>query len=105
MIKHIMLIIALSIAAIFFQDQLDYVLKLFLSLHDKALSYLGTLISNSQTGQLVQSVLVLVLYPVAAVAVVAASYWAIKRSTMPYLAQAVWVVWFILLTAVALQGV
>jgi len=100
MFKQVILVMVVSIAAIFFKSQLTYVLHYLLVLHN-ALAYgLASIFSNSPTGQMIQAIVALIVIPIIITGIMALAYWLVKRSEMPHLTAIVWFIWAVLLAAI-----
>jgi len=103
MLKHTILIIVISIAAMFFQTELGHALHYLLMLHDKIADGLAVIFSSAPAGRMIQETIALVLIPVIAGAVVALVFWLIKRHEMPHISGTVWFVWTVLLVTILAQ--
>ena len=103
MFKQGLYILVASILLVVFLPQvhifLDYIgqAHVFLS---KQLSYV---FAGGKIGQLIRHSVVLFLVPVIAGFIPGGIYWAVKRSTMPYQAHLIWLLWVMLATAIALK--
>jgi len=105
MLKHTILIIVVSILAMFFQTELGHALRYLLMFHDKIADVLGSIFSNAPAGRMLQETIALVIIPVIAGAIAAVIFWLIKRHEMPHINAAVWFVWTVLLVAMLAQPV
>lgn len=105
MLKNVVILILLSIVAIFFKIELAAVLHFLVVVHNKIASWIAPIFSGQQIGVMIQSVLSLILLPLLLVLVVAGLYWVIKRGKMPYVVEAMWGVWIILLVTLLAQAV
>lgn len=103
MTKHLVLLIILSVVAVFFRAELAYVVHIALQVHDHLVAWLGLVFSAGKWGQLIQLSLVLLLIPVVLGLVISGVYWLIKRKKLPCLMEVIWISWFVLLTALAVR--
>ena len=103
MIKHILMLIAFSVAAIFFQSELVGVLHFFMSIHNQIAKGLGMIFSFSTVGEVVQSVLSLLLIPVVLGVVFAVAHFFIKQQHFPHTLPVIWVCWAVLLASILSQ--
>jgi len=101
MVKHVVLLIILSIAAVFFHTELGYAVNVLLSFHKEVASMMGTIFSNGPIGLVVQAVLSLLIIPIVVGLIVAFLLWLFKKSVLPHTMLTIWVVWVILLVALA----
>ncbi|MDF1760191.1 MAG: hypothetical protein P1U40_06610 [Coxiellaceae bacterium] len=104
MVKHFVLLIIVSIIAVFFRTEVSYVIHGLLMVHDKIVHGLGVVFSGGQWGQLIELSFTLFIIPVVIGLIVMGIYWLIKRTQLPRMMELIWIVWVILLTALALQG-
>ena len=100
MFKHILLLVGLSVAAIFLQDQLLAVLHAATHIHDQIAKVLGSIFSLNSMGEVVQSVLALLLIPIVVGALVAIAHFFIKQQQFPHTLTVIWIVWAIFLVSV-----
>jgi len=100
MFKHIVLVIIVSIAAIFFKTQIAHALHYLLVLHNSVAHALASVFSDSPTGKMIQETVALIIIPVVITAIIALAYWLVKRSEMPHLTAMIWFVWAILLVTI-----
>lgn len=104
MLKNILLLIGLSIVAIFFQDQLLGVLHFLTKMHDQIAAGLGSVFSLNSAGEIVQSVLALLLVPAVVAALIAVAHFFIKQEHFPHTLHVVWVTWAVFLVAILSQS-
>ncbi len=104
MVKNVVLLVFLSILAVFFRVEIGYVVHGALKLHDLLVSYLSLIFSGGRLGQLIELGLALFLIPSLITGISAGLYWLFKRTMMPFFNEIIWVLWFVLLTALVLQG-
>src|SRR3990167_5271637 len=103
MFKHILMLIGLSVAAIYFQDQLMQVLKFFMFVHTELANGLGDIFSVDRIGEVVQSVLALLLIPAVIGVLLAVAHFVIRKHQFPHTMTAIWVAWAVLLVSVLSQ--
>ena len=103
MFKHILLLIALSVAAVFFQTQLLAILNFFLNIHNTIAHGLGSIFSLNSVGEVVQSVFTLLLIPVVIGVIVAVAHFFIKQQQFPHTLHVIWVCWAVMLAAIVSQ--
>ena len=102
--KNFLTLLIASLVVVFFKHELAYVMDWMLSIHDHVISLLGHIFSHGKSGMVVLSVLTLLLIPILVGVVVGGVYWMVRRNRMPYLVELVWVIWFVLMTIMILQG-
>ncbi len=100
MFKHILVLVGLSVAAIFFQSQLLVVLHLITKIHDQVASGLGVIFSVNAVGEIVQSVLALLLIPVVIGVLVSIAHFFMKQEHFPHTFTVIWVSWAVLVAAI-----
>lgn len=103
MAKQIILIILLTLAAIFFRPQLSHVLDMLVYLHNSIAGTLARIFSGNDIGRLLQDVIALLLIPLVLGGIVGVAFWLIKREMMPNVMMIVWVIWLVLLTTMIAQ--
>ena len=104
MIKQIILIILLSLAAIFFRSELSHGLAGLIYIHHYIDKSLQIIFSAGHIGHLIQEMISLLILPLAGGFIVAAAFWMVKRVTMPHMMGIVWVLWLVLLVTMATQN-
>ncbi|PIZ04394.1 MAG: hypothetical protein COY58_04330 [Gammaproteobacteria bacterium CG_4_10_14_0_8_um_filter_38_16] len=104
MFKHILLLVILSVAAIFLQSELVHVLHFLMFIYRKITNGLGFVFSVDAAGETVQSVLTLLLIPIALAAIFAITHFFIRKSHFPHTMTVVWSAWAILLAAILSQN-
>ena len=105
MVKHIILLIILSIAAIVFRTELGQVISALLYIHQQIASTLGLVFSNSPFGLIAQSVAALLIIPIIIGSIVALLFWLFKRAVLPHTMLTIWIVWVIMLIALISMGI
>ena len=103
MLKGLIVLIVVSVVAIFFQTQLSFVLHYLLKVHDAVADGLAIVFSNAPAGRVMQETIALIIIPIIIGAVAALVWLMVKRNEMPHLVGTVWIIWTILLVAVLLQ--
>lgn len=103
MYKHILMLVGLSVAAIFFQDQLMHVLQFFMYVHAQLANGLGVIFSVDAVGEVVQSVIALLLIPAVVGILMAIAHFFIRKQHFPHTLTVIWVCWAVLLAAVLSQ--
>ncbi len=100
MFKHILVLVGLSVAAIFFQSQLLDVLHFLTKIHDQVGSGLELIFSKNTVGEVVQSVFALLLIPVVIGVLVSIAHFFMKQEHFPHTFTVIWVSWAILLAGI-----
>ena len=103
MLKHILLLVGCSIAAVFFKGQLVHVLHALLAVHDKIANGLAMIFSGDEVGRVLQSVIALLLIPLVLGVVIAIAHWILKQAHFPHTMTVIWVSWTILLVTMLSQ--
>src|SRR3990167_4577894 len=91
MFKNILMLVCLSVAAIFFQSQLLGVLHFVTSIHDQLAKGLGMIFSLNTAGEMVQSVLALLLIPAVIGVIFGIAHFFIKQEHFPHTLTVIWV--------------
>lgn len=103
MIKHLVVLIVFSILAVFFKDQLVYVLHGLLYIHNAIADGLGLIFSNDSAGQILQAVIALLLIPIVIGAAVTLVHWLFKHVMYPHTMEVIWIAWAILVVTMLSQ--
>lgn len=103
MLKHILLLIVLSIIVIIGLHQLALFLHWIGYGHAWLAGKFNLLFSGISFGFLISRVLALIIIPLIVALIPAFIYWLIKRSEMPHLFLVVWIIWIMLITIIALH--
>lgn len=103
MFKSAIVLIIISVVAMFFQSELGHILRYLLTIHDKIADGLAVVFSNAPAGRVIQETIALIIIPVVVGALAALVWLLIKRNEMPHLMTTVWIIWTILLVAVLSQ--
>ena len=99
MLKSILYLIGLTVAAIFLKAQLVHVLHFLMYLYDKIGNGLNVIFSDDPVGKVLQSVLSLLLIPVVMGIVCSLIHFVIKQDHFPHTMVVIWVCWAVLLVA------
>ncbi|WP_299345920.1 hypothetical protein [uncultured Maritalea sp.] len=100
MAKQLIIIVLLTGAAIFFQNELNIFLDALLYAHAVITQALQIAFSEGSTGILIQKIIALLLLPLFSGMIVATIYWLFKRTQMPHTMAIIWTVWLVLLVAI-----
>lgn len=100
MFKQVALLILLSVVAIMWQDQLAAILKGFFWVHEKIVDGLNMIFASSRVGEIVQSVLALLLIPVVVAVLLAIAHFFLRQMHFPHTMSVVWVIWAISVSAI-----
>ncbi len=104
MVKQGILILLLSIIAVFLQDQLAHVVRALLALHDLIAKDLTFFFSGHPIGRVVQGIIALLAIPLIAGGASAAGFWLVKHVSMPHMMATIWVMWLVMLIIVLASG-
>lgn len=100
MIKHIVLLIALSVAAVFLKHELAIALHVLLMIHKQLVNGLGIIFSTDAIGEMLQSVLALLLFPVVIGVIISFIHLMTRHAHFPHTMTVIWVCWSVLLVAI-----
>lgn len=103
MFKQIVIIILISLAAIFFRAELSRVLDYMVYLHNYFAHALQMIFSGDAVGRYIQDVIALLVIPLIGGGIVALIFWMIKREALPHIMGVIWVVWLVLLVTMIAQ--
>lgn len=103
MLKQTILIVILSLIAIFFRAEISYLLNALVYAHNAVSGMLHFIFSDDGVGRLIQNLISLLILPFFCGLLVGLVFWLIKRDTMPYIMAIVWVLWLILLVTMVAQ--
>lgn len=96
MLKHILLIVALSLLVVLGATYFHQVLQWLLSAHDWVSSSLVDIFSGGKTGSVIRNLLALLSIPLLVGLIPLFFYWLVKRQSFPYFIEFIWVTWLIL---------
>lgn len=103
MLKQTILIIVLSLIAIFFRLELSHALDILVQAHNGLSHLLRLIFADDAIGRTIQNLIALLLIPVICGLIVGLGFWLVKRATMPHIMAVVWVLWLILLVTMLTQ--
>ena len=104
MYKQCILILLLSVIAVFFQSQLAHLVRGLLAIHDIIARDLTFFFSGRPIGRVVQGILALLAIPVIAGGASASGFWLVKHVSMPHMMATIWVMWLVMLIIVLASG-
>lgn len=104
MIKQIILLIAASIASIFFKNQLVDGVHFLLYSHDHLAGFLTGIFASDQTGRMIHDVIALLLIPIVIGCAVSVAYYLVRKKPWPHTLTIMWVIWAVLVTALLTQA-
>ncbi len=104
MYKQGILILLLSVIAVFFQDQLAHIVRALLALHDLIAKDLTFFFSGRPIGRIIQGIIALLAIPLVAGGASAAGFWLVKHVSMPHMMATIWVMWLVMLIIVLASG-
>jgi len=97
----ILILILLSVLAVFFIPEVRIILHGIADAHHFLLDKLALLIKGDYAAKIIRTTLALVLIPLILALIPAFIYWLFKRRMMPNYMAVVWVIWFVLITILA----
>jgi hypothetical protein len=103
MLKQVILILVLSLIAIFFRVELSHLLNGLVYAHNQVSHLLHMIFAEGATGRVIQNLIALLIIPLAIGLMVGVVFWLVKRDTMPHIMSVVWVLWLILLVTMLAQ--
>lgn len=103
MIKHLVAIIALSIAIILTMSQAQTALHALIAGHDWVSETLKAVFSGGTAGNLSRELLASLAIPFLVGLIPAGIYWLVKRSWFPFFMTFVWITWLIQTAALVIQ--
>src|SRR3990167_3097548 len=103
LVKNIILLIVLSVFAIYFQTQLMDILKFLMYVHAELAKGLGVIFTVNAVGEVVQSVIALLLIPAVLAVLFAVAHFFIRQHHFQHTLMMVWVCWAIMLAAILSQ--
>lgn len=104
MLKHSLWLIVFSALAIAFKQYLTHGLHYLHWLHHYLIDWLSLVFAAGPVGQLIQSILALILIPLAVGVVFASLFWLIRRKGMPHTVNIIWGVWLVMLVTLLTLG-
>ena len=104
-VKQLVLLLILSIAAMFLQNQLAHVLVFMLHLHNLVAGVVGKLTSHfGSVGLIIQGIVSLVLIPLIFGGLVSGLYWLCKHASLPNTMAIIWMIWAVMMVTILAQG-
>lgn len=103
MAKQFTILIIASILAVFFLHEIGFVVHGYLKVHDELVKGMGVIFSGDQWGRLILLALALFIIPAIVGLILAGVHWLFKRIPMPFTMEVIWMLWLVLITALALQ--
>ena len=97
----ILILIILSILAVFFIPELRIILHWIADAHRFLLDKLALVIAGGEIARVIRTTLALVIIPLLLALIPAFFYWLVKRRMMPNYMAVVWVIWCVLITILA----
>jgi hypothetical protein len=103
MLKHIIVLLALSLAVIFGTPHIHPLILALVSAHDWISRLLLQVFSNGQVGSISRQLIALLAMPLLIALVPTLIFWLAKRRFFPYFFQTVWVLWLLQTTALIMM--
>lgn len=103
MAKQVILIILLSVGAIFFRTELSKVLDVLIYLHNNLSEALLRIFSSNDEGRLIQDIMALLLIPLIIGGIFGLILGLINRDMLHHTMLVIWIVWLVLLTTMIAQ--
>lgn len=99
MLRSILYLIGLSVAAVFLKTPLIHALHFFMYLHNQIGNGLKVIFSDDSVGKMLQSVLSLLLIPIVLGIVIGLIHFVVKQDHFPHTMTVIWICWAVLLVA------
>lgn len=99
MFKQALMLIVFSVIAIVFKAQLAEALRVLLFLHTQIAHGLGVIFAFDRVGEIVQSVIALLIIPMVIAIIFAVAHFFIRQAHFPHTITMVWIFWAVLLTS------
>jgi hypothetical protein len=103
-IKQMLALIVLTLIVLFANSQINAGLHYLIDFHQWISDSLATIFSTGKVGDVIKGLFALLLVPCLIAGVTAIIYWAMKRATMPYIKEIIWLSWLIQAVAVSLTS-
>jgi hypothetical protein len=100
-LASILILIILSILAVFFLREFHIALHWIAEAHQYLLNKLVLIIPGDQTGRIIRTSMALIIIALVFALIPAFIYWLFRRRMMPEYLTVVWVIWFVLITILA----
>lgn len=95
MLKHIIVIVLLSILVITSMPYVQQGLQWILAAHDWIADVLREVFSGGPAGNIIRELLALLVIPIVIALIPTIIYWLVRRRWFPWFMEVVWVVWLI----------
>jgi len=95
MLKHVILLILLSVLVIFSMPYIQQGVHYLVSAHDWISDLLRDVFSGGQAGNIARELIALLAIPLAVGLIPVIIFWVARRRWFPWFMEIVWVVWFI----------
>jgi len=105
MLKHIVILLVLSISAILFMPQLQFGLNEMLLAHKWVANELKNVFSGDMVGNIIRQLLALLVMPILIGLIPVFLYWLAKRTWFPWSMEIIWLLWVMQLSAIAFSYV
>lgn len=102
MLKHIVVILVLSLAVIFFMPYAQMGLNHLVDAHTWVADHLKDVFAGGEAGNIIRQLIALFAVPVLVALVPVILFWLAKRSWFPWTMEVIWVVWLLQASAVVL---
>lgn len=103
MLKQVILIVALSLIAIFFRIEISHMLNALVYVHNWFSHLLHMIFAEGTIGRLLQNLISLLIIPFACGGILGVVFLLIKREAMPHITAVIWIIWLILLVTMLAQ--
>jgi len=103
MLKQVLLVVLLSIIAVFFAHQLNLVLHWIVSFHQLLAHTIDNIFAGGKLGHFIREVVALLLPPLLIAVVIELLMRLIKQDSTRYASYGLWVTWIVLLVLVGLR--
>lgn len=95
MFKHLVAIVALSLAIVMFMTHAQQVIDNLLAAHDWVAKALSAVFSNEKPGDTAKNLIALLAIPFVIGLIPSIFYWLLRKSWFPYFMNIVWIVWLV----------
>ncbi len=99
MLKHILIIVFLSLLAVFFYKQVGVALHFVDYVRNYITHGLSVIFAGDTWGRYVRDVVVLAGVPIVVGLVVNAVYWLVEKRTMSIVVPLIWIIWVVFLAS------
>ncbi len=103
MLKHVIVLLVVSILVILFMSYAQTGLVWIVAAHDWVADMRTQVFSGGQAGDITRQLLALLSIPLAIGFIPVIVFWLAKRQWFPYFMQVVWVVWLVQTAALVIQ--